>query len=210
MQWHNSTCISTPQQIYLSCPLISSCLIVTRSRVPWACLAFFTLKTDPALAPLINTTLPPPFWGGCGTKYQHRMDSVCLAFLQSIYWTVMQSFVSGNWEGKSIIHWWSTIELTIWPGRKTSWQWCMWKRHHPWLHKKINLCRLLNRGFARHYIESRWDHFHGRVIRQRSCHVNSRCRCRCWCGSGESHLNGWAMLMINTSVLATSSTKNSM
>ena len=123
MQRHDSTCASTPQQICLSCFLISSCSILTRSSGPLVRLAFFTLQTNPALAPLVNTTLPPPFWGEYGAKYQQRTDLVCLAFLWSTYWTVIWSFKNENWDGQSVIHWWSTIELTIWPGRKTSWKW---------------------------------------------------------------------------------------
>ena len=210
MQQHDSICVSTPQQKCLSCPLISSCSTVMRSRVPWACLAFFTLQTDPALAPLMNMILPPPFWGKYSTKHWHWTDSVCLVFFQSVYWMVMWSFVSENWEGQSIIHWWLTIELTIWPGRKTSWKWCMCESNITHSSAKKLICVGSNRSFTRHYIKSRQDCLHGSVVRQRGCHVNSRCQCRCWCGSGEGHHDGWAMLMINTSVLAISSTKNGM
>ena len=123
VQWHDSMCASTPQQVRLSCFTVSSCSLVTRSRVPSACFAFFTLQMDPVLAPLINTTLPPPFWGEYGAKYQQRTDSVCLAFFQSVYWTIIWLFSNENWDGQSIIHWWSTIEPTICPGRRTRWKW---------------------------------------------------------------------------------------
>ena len=123
VQQHNSICASTPQQVCPSCFTISSCSLVTRSRVPSVHLAFFTLQMDPVLAPLINTTLPPPFWGKNSAKYQQRMDLVCLAFFQSVYWPIIWSFSNENWDGQSIIHWWLTIELTICPGRKTRWKW---------------------------------------------------------------------------------------
>lgn len=105
MQRHDdSTCASTPQQICLSCFLISSCSVVTRSSVPPARLAFFTPQTTPDLEPSMNTTFPPHFWGENGARYRQRTDSWCLSFLRSVYLTVMCSLSNEKSEGHTVIH----------------------------------------------------------------------------------------------------------
>ena len=124
LQRQDSACTSTLQQICLSCFLIISCSMLTRSSMPSEHLAFFTLQTIPALSPSVNTINPPPFWGENGARFRQRMDSVCLSFFQSMYLTVMQSLLNGNPDGHMVIHWRSTMELMMWPGRNLRWKWC--------------------------------------------------------------------------------------
>ena len=77
----------------------------------------------PILGPLRRTTLTFCFCGEYGAKWRQRTDSVCGRPNLSVYVTVIQSLLIAKPEGHIVIHVWSIIAPTMWPGRKMSWKW---------------------------------------------------------------------------------------
>ena len=78
----------------------------------------------PILSPLRRMTLTLHFCGKYRARWWHKTDSVFGLPNLSVYMTVILSLLMAKPEGHTVMHIWSIIAPTMWPGRKMSWKWC--------------------------------------------------------------------------------------